>query len=374
MAALTADRNVTHLTSKELRQFLCDIDIIYRGGFVGLHPVTKYAKAFEPGDIFVGIAYENVDNSGGSAGDEKVRVYVDGDFEHALSSAAIADAGKPVYATDDSTLALLGHPDAFVGYIIHRDVDTTTNVVVRLKQPGEKPPKDGSSLDYSYAGQGFTPTGAVAATNAFGDGLLCKSILGLGNVAIDGSATLNPACKLQFDAVAEIALASIRTPGVFQVDQGITMAATLHLENIGDAAALDTDWGFVHTLDTTTEANLDDATATQLATFHMDGNSANILVQSDDATTDVAAVDSTSDNVATDAAASFKDFFLLVRKNGNVTFWIDGTQILSSTTFALLSTAVVYGIINMEKTSDDTVAELNLASCRFAGAGAQSIG
>jgi hypothetical protein len=373
--ALSANRNIAHLPDQELRDIPMGVDIIYRDGFVGIDP-AGYAKAFEVGDRFVGIAYESVDNSGGSAGDEFCRVYHQGEFEHALTSNAIADHGKAVYATDDETLSLQGHPDAFVGRILHQDADTSGNVIVRLRGPYDMlttSDKGHIEADLNF-NEAFNLTGAASSTAIINNGWECKAILGLGNVQIDGTAALNPAMKLQFDAVAEVALASLRTWPLFSVAGGITFEATMHVEGIGDDAALDIDWGLGSELTTNSEADIDHADMAQLACFHMNGASANILAQSDDATTDVAATDTTIDNVATDAAASFKDFKIIVRPSGSVQFWIDGSRVLSGTTFAVLSTAVLQGWVNVEKTSNDTVCELNICRLRVAGAAVQAIG
>ncbi len=271
---------------------------------------------------------------------------------------------------DESYRAELRISDRITNLPIHQDADTSGNVVFRMKAPNEKISGDdwANSCESVYEGWATSVTGAASSTVVLeGTGCQCKAILGLGNVNIAGTTALNGGIKLQFDATAEIALASIFTNNTFPVSKGVTFSTSLHVEGIGDNAALDLDWGVGTILTSDSEASIDHAAMVDLACFHMDGSSANILVQSDDNTTDVANVDSTIDNVATDAAASFKDFFIICRPSGSVEFWIDQAQVLSSTTFAIGTSAVVQGFINAEKTSNDTLLEMNIARWRIAG-------
>ena len=46
-----------------------------------------------PEDLFAGVAYEEGDNSSGSNGDIACRVYTQGDFQAAVTSAAVTDIG-----------------------------------------------------------------------------------------------------------------------------------------------------------------------------------------------------------------------------------------------------------------------------------------
>ena len=76
---------------------------VYKGGFVGLN-ASGYARPLTAGDRLLGLAYEEADNSSGSNGDDTVRVFTVGDFDHALTGAAVTDIGRPVFASDDATL------------------------------------------------------------------------------------------------------------------------------------------------------------------------------------------------------------------------------------------------------------------------------
>jgi hypothetical protein len=361
---LTANRNVDVYVDQTMRDYPVGAAVhIYRDAFVGVDP-AGYLKAFEPGDLFVGIAYEECDNSSGSAGDLFCTVRVRADFDHALSSVALKDIGKAVYATADNALALTGHPDAYAGRILH--YENTNLCVIRLKEPGEKPTvNDDGHLEVVYnPAEPLTVTGAAGAgAIVHTNGLRVTSALGLGVLNQDAN---DGGGQLEFDAVAEIAQASIETPVAFKVSGGITLDVELHLTDIGDNAALDVDWGMAAVLNATTRADLDDASTTSIAGFHMDGSADAILAQSDNGTTDVAPVDTGVVNVVT--AGAYKKFKVIVRPAGTVEFWVDGVRKLPSTAFAVLATHVLGGFINMEKTSDNTTAVLKFRRFRMAGA------
>lgn len=106
--ALTADRN-TPRAEGDIRQYGLAAVMIFAGAIAMRNSsgyITKGATA--TGLVGVGRAEEQVDNSGGSAGDQTVRVRP-GVFRYANSASAdlitIADIGKPCYAVDDQTVA-----------------------------------------------------------------------------------------------------------------------------------------------------------------------------------------------------------------------------------------------------------------------------
>lgn len=82
------------------------------------------------GEVLAGIAYEKIDNSSGSDGDKSIRVYTQGDFNHALSGAAIANIGDAVYASADDTLTFTSTSNTYVGFCV--DVPSSGNIIVRL--------------------------------------------------------------------------------------------------------------------------------------------------------------------------------------------------------------------------------------------------
>jgi hypothetical protein len=91
-------------------------DIIYEGAAVGDNG-SGYARPLVAADPFRGFAVEKVDNSTGSAGDKYVRVRSRGRVKLPVTSLAITDVGRPVYASDDNTFTLSGN-GTYIGRVV----------------------------------------------------------------------------------------------------------------------------------------------------------------------------------------------------------------------------------------------------------------
>ena len=134
--ALTANREVDHYIDQELRSFaLAASTRVYKGALVGLKS-DGHARGLVAGDVFVGVAYEDIDNTSGSDADKSVRVYTLGDFGHAIASAAIADVGRPVFASADDTMTFDGDGNSYVGTV--EDFVSAGEVIVRLDTAGDR--------------------------------------------------------------------------------------------------------------------------------------------------------------------------------------------------------------------------------------------
>ena len=132
--ALTANRDVDHYVDQELRSFqVANAKHVYKGAFVGL-ATDGYAQPLAAGDPFVGIAYEEGDNTSGIDGDISVRVFTIGDFGLTLTGAAITDIGRAVFTSDDGTVTFDPAGNSFVGYV--QDFITANEIVLRLHAKG----------------------------------------------------------------------------------------------------------------------------------------------------------------------------------------------------------------------------------------------
>jgi hypothetical protein len=128
--ALSASRELDRYVDQELRTFkVAASTTIYKGSLVSVQ-ADGYAAPLTAAELFVGVAYEEIDNSAGADGDKSVRVYTVGDFNHALSGAAIANVGDEVYASDDGTLTFTSTSNTYVGVCI--DVPSSGNIILRL--------------------------------------------------------------------------------------------------------------------------------------------------------------------------------------------------------------------------------------------------
>lgn len=82
-------------------------DIIYEGSAVGDN-ASGYMRPLVSGDPFRGFCQKKADNSSGAAGAINVRLVTKGKIKLSVTSLAITDVGRPVYAADDNTFALDG--------------------------------------------------------------------------------------------------------------------------------------------------------------------------------------------------------------------------------------------------------------------------
>ena len=92
-------------------------DIIYEGAAVGENG-AGYARPLVGGDKFLGFAIEKIDNTGGDAGDKRIRVRTRGRAKLKVSSAAITDNDlAAVYANDDDTFEKGASGGSLIGYV-----------------------------------------------------------------------------------------------------------------------------------------------------------------------------------------------------------------------------------------------------------------
>lgn len=103
-------------------------DIIYEGAAVGIVAGSGHARPLVAGDKFAGFAESTCDNASGGAAAKSVRVITKGLIQLPVTSAAITDIGKAVYASDDDAFVLTQSTNSYVGRI-HRFVSTGIAVV-----------------------------------------------------------------------------------------------------------------------------------------------------------------------------------------------------------------------------------------------------
>lgn len=132
MAALTDNKEVLEKHRRLLSFPVVASDIIYKGAIVKINAAGYLAPmAAEAGAFNAGIAYEKVDNSAGSAGDEECLVLREGVFKLAGSGFSQADLGSTVYASDDQTVSTTqGANEIAVGKIV--EVVSATEIYVDI--------------------------------------------------------------------------------------------------------------------------------------------------------------------------------------------------------------------------------------------------
>lgn len=134
--ALTANRNLDHFIDQQLCAFAAANEHIFKGSLLSFES-GGYVAPLTAAELFAGIAYKECDNSAGDDGDKDVTAFVQGDFSHTLSGAAITNIGAAIYASADNVLTLTSSGNTFVGYMIGLvEADT---IAVRIA-PFQTPP------------------------------------------------------------------------------------------------------------------------------------------------------------------------------------------------------------------------------------------
>lgn len=108
MSAATANREAKRTEGRLKAYPVKGSTTIYKGTLVGVDAdgyLVSLAHGTS-GSIFVGVAYEKVDNSAGSSGDLSCRVHRDGEYEFVYNGgdATQANVGDQVYALDNQTV------------------------------------------------------------------------------------------------------------------------------------------------------------------------------------------------------------------------------------------------------------------------------
>lgn len=168
--ALSANHDIDRFVDQELRSYgLAAGAHVYRGAFVELNASGFLVPTYAGGQ-FVGVAYEEVDNSSGSDGDVAARVFTQGDFCVPLVGVTEADIGRAVYASDDETVVFASQTATRVGIV--QGIESAGRIILRLGPPVLT---NASRLDHysaSFAvttgmsGATFTNLGAVGAITA----------------------------------------------------------------------------------------------------------------------------------------------------------------------------------------------------------------
>lgn len=108
---------------------------IYKGSLVGLN-ASGYLRAMAASATtakFIGISYEEIDNSAGANAAMICRVFTQGDFIFDLTPVAVTDITAAVYANQDTdTPTLTATANTKIGNIV--GLPEANKIVLRIKQ------------------------------------------------------------------------------------------------------------------------------------------------------------------------------------------------------------------------------------------------
>lgn len=173
-------------------------------------------------------------------------------------------------------------------------------------------------------------------------------------------ATLAAPTMLSFDAVAEVAQAALfptETRYHVPVADGPILEMEVAVYDIGDDAALDINFGLANGSHAT-----DADSITEAVFFHLNGAALSILAESDDGTTEVAATDTTVDAVDD----TFFEVWIDCRDLTDCRIYFDGVRVGATRTFKLdAATGPLFPLAHIEKTSNDTTADLRVRAIRL---------
>jgi hypothetical protein len=135
-AAATSARDKGKMDGKLLSLPMAAVKIC-KGSLVQISSGYVTSAAPVASQIFAGVAYETVDNSGGSPGDLNIRVETEGIFSFAITdTAAAAHVGLEVYWDDATSSVNVVQADPGIGAKVGRIVEIVSTGEVRVRITG----------------------------------------------------------------------------------------------------------------------------------------------------------------------------------------------------------------------------------------------
>ena len=186
--------------------------------------------------------------------------------------------------------------------------------------------------------------------------LLVKTVVGSTTIVIPSLTQSGGSNVMAFGLTAEAQKIDLLSTRAFGVESNWIVDGIVNILVDGDAAATDFNIGVANA----THASSAD-TITESCFIHQDGTSLNILAESDDGTTEVAATDTTVDLVV---GTPFH-FLIDGRNTSDIQIYIDGVNVLPNSTFKLnAATGPLKLLAHVEKTADDSPGTYSIDSLR----------
>jgi len=171
---------------------------------------------------------------------------------------------------------------------------------------------------------------------------------------------LGGAASLELTATSEAQCIDLLSTDKFSKDANAIIEAVFRPADAGSGAAVDFNIGIADGTSTT------DADAIGTSVFaHIDGGSLNVLAESDDAVTEVAATDTTADIVAGSAVANRTTVWFDTRNPADVQIYVNAVLVLPDAVFTIAATANPLGLIaHLEKTTGATTGRFVIDALR----------
>lgn len=358
---------------------------VYEGAALGRRP-DGILKPFEGGDVFAGFAMSEF-RAGGSdggasltgtlsnAGRERVRVLAAADrvVLPIFGTLSRGDIGAPVFALDDETFGLVGHPDGKVGRVL--DIESSSRALVEMSTPGAWLPSDcvrANVVDYStdWSRPFGTVTGASTTATNFATRWNVRAQAASGSPTFAHVDGLPGYGRLLFTSANAAQYLAIQSGLNAALAFGVTAEFSARIATNGTSAS-DFDIGlfsFSSTLGDTQLADLPAASGLRCLLAHLDEDNAWRAIVDDNATAGLTYSTGLSNSVS-----AYTQGKLILRPSGAGELWLNpsGTwaRVLALTPLSVGSSAAYFGlVVNLEKTTATDATEARLGRLRFAGA------
>ena len=171
---------------------------------------------------------------------------------------------------------------------------------------------------------------------------------------------LGGAASIELTATSEAQKIDMLSVDRFALASNAIVEAIFRAPDAGSGAAVDINIGIANDTHAT-----DADSITESVFLHIDGASTNLLLESDDGTTEVAATDSTVDITAGSAVANRVEVWFDLRNPADVQIYIDGVLMLGSTVFNIAAATGPLGLLaHVEKTTGTTTARVVIDALR----------
>lgn len=281
-------------------------------------------------------AYRDSQAQGAASGDANVKFRDDGQVTVIKSSGVVILDGGRVYwdhSANAATFRTVNDRDFYIGTAVGDAASADTSMTVNLNS---NPVYEFDLLPVVSSSQ---TTWTTAETNGLGVSMLPSGIV-----------------KIAFDNATEAAMGAIYSDRTFSIDSNLILEWKVAIYDVGDNAALDINFGAANGTHAT-----DFDSVTERVSFHLDGSDLSIFAGSTDGTTTVAYTD-TMINAVDD---TYAEYWLDLRNKADVQLYVDGVNVLPSSVFNLnVAAGPIKAIMHIEKTSDDTTAEVRIAFAR----------
>lgn len=158
---------------------------------------------------------------------------------------------------------------------------------------------------------------------------------------------LGGALVFELTATSEAQKVDLLSVDGFAIDSNAIIEGAFRVLSDGAGTAVDVSIGIANATHAT-----DADSITEAMFIHLDANDADILAESDDGTTEVAATDTTINYTEGSSVSERVEFWMDLRDPADIQLYIDGALVLGGTTFALdNATGPLFLLVHVEKSS-----------------------